>query len=152
MFASMTGCLAVIVWVYGMMLVNGVIEGDDQDIFTDALRGLYTVLAVSSIAFGIWCATRSGWRIPITALIVYLMTPLPFLCLVWLSGAASIQVLGSGLLFLTLGSCFILGVGKGIVRVASSKYFESVVLGALQLVFAGGVVVSRDHWLGWIGI
>lgn len=150
--AAMMGSLPVVVWVSGMLAVNGTAGEGAGDIFSDALRGLFTVLGVIAAVFGIWCAPRFGWRNPGTAQIVLLTTPLPLFCLAWLAGVVPLQVLGNGLLLLALGSLLILGLGKAIVGIAPGRSFEKIALGALQLVLAGGVFITRDLWLGWIGI
>lgn len=151
------GCsIAVVVWAAGD-IVAGSVAGSPADEFVRrgwplALAGLWVAQAMALAVVAPWYALHFGWRESLGGLLTLLLVPLPLLALSWLTGAASLQVLGSGVFAMTLGALLIFGFASGMNRLLEQESLKSGASAALQFICVAAVFAFRGHWSAWLSL
>lgn len=116
------------------------------------VRALFVATAIVASAVLPICALRLAGRALAVATACLLLVPLPLIVLLWLAGAAEVMVLVAGFGVLALYSLVILLISKATGRAMADSFARALTLAALQVGGAVAVFVSRDVWLGWLGL
>ena len=141
--------LPVVVWAAGSVWLQTLVEVWQPEFLK---RGVDTLWLAQALALAVLLPTYVGLRTPSVAaagILIFVLSPLPVLCVAWLMGVLPIQSALSGVLSLAvIAMVLVLGVNRLFDYLPGPRLLPAATVLA-QLAFVSVILVMGDRWLEW---
>jgi hypothetical protein len=144
--------LPVVIWAAGIWAEADQFYGFAPHMLSPGLKAILAAQVIVLTVFVPWFSFRFSWDEIIVSLMVFILVPLPLLCLSWLMNVVSVVVVERGIFLLVIEAALILVISKVVFHIVPSLFTRMIAGAGMQALFATAAFALRGHWLAWIGL
>lgn len=152
LLAGLMISLPALIWAAGIRVEANEFYHFAPHLLSPGLKAMLAAQVVVLTVFVPWWSLRFSWDEIIVGLMVFVLVPLPLLCLSWLMNLVRAVVLERGIFLLVLEAALILCISKVVFHIMPSRFTRMIAGAGMQALFATAAFALRDRWLAWVGL